>query len=232
MTGKPLTEVIRLVWPVALGAAGLLSVFPAIDLWASAQFYDSVNVAWVERTNVMQFARSGMPPLIIGTLLFIVILGVAGRIGNHLYWGLNGRKITFLIASLTLGPGLIVESVLKTFSGRARPRDVMQFGGDDPFTPALRLADACERNCSFVSGHAGLAFWTTAFAFLLPIEHRSNVFVTGLIIGFLMGLARMAEGAHFLSDVLFAGLIVVGVNIWLAGRILKESPPTEGTYGA
>lgn len=203
-----------------------------MDIWASSMFFDPDNMMWVQRSSVMQFARSGVPPLIIGTLLFITVLGVASRIFRQNFWDISGRKVSFLLISLIVGPGLIVESVLKTFSGRARPRDVIQFGGDEVFTPALRLADACERNCSFVSGHAALAFWTTAFAFLLPAEHRAVAFIAGLALGLLMGLARMAEGAHFFSDVIFAGLIVVGLNVWLASRILNKASQAEASHGA
>jgi len=223
---------VRYVLPSTLIVAVLVSVFPTLDLWASRIFYDAAAMTWVPRTDVMQFARSGVPPLIIGALLFVIILSVAGRIWNHTFWDVTGRKTGFLIASLILGPGLVVESILKTFSGRARPRDVMSFGGEDPFTPALRLADACERNCSFVSGHAALAFWTTAFAFLMPVEHRMPVFVAGLILGLLMGIARMAEGAHFLSDIVFAGLIVVGLNVWLWSRIEGKKPTGDASHGA
>lgn len=232
MNGKRLSRWVKYFLPVTLVTAVLVSVFPALDLWASAIFYDAVAMTWVRRTDLMQFARSGVPPLIIGVLLFVIILSVAGRIGNQVFWDITGRKAGILIASLILGPGLIVESVLKSFSGRARPRDVMPFGGDDPFTPALRLADACDRNCSFVSGHAALAFWTTAFAFLMPAEYRMPVFVSGLALGALMGIARMAEGAHFLSDIVFAGLIVVGLNVWLWNLMAREEPLGEGSHGA
>lgn len=222
----------RRLWPTGLMLAGVSCLFPAFDLWASGTFFDPERMMWVQRSNVMQFARSGVPPLIIGTLLFVTVLGLAGRIFRQSFWDISGRKVSFLLISLIIGPGLIVESVLKSFSGRARPRDVTQFGGDEVFTPALRLADACERNCSFVSGHAALAFWTTALAFLLPAEYRATAFVAGLALGLLMGLARMAEGAHFFSDVIFAGLIVVGLNVWLASHIIDKAPQVEASHGA
>lgn len=227
-----MTGLLRRLWLTTLILAGLVSVFPALDLWASRTFFDPDNMMWVQRSDLMQFARSGIPPLIIGTLLFVTILGLAGRIFRQNFWGISGRKVSFLLISLVVGPGLIVESVLKTFSGRARPRDVTQFGGDELFTPALRLADSCDRNCSFVSGHAALAFWTTAFAFLLPAEHRPTAFMAGLTLGLLMGLARMAEGAHFFSDVIFAGLIVVGLNVWLAARFIAKADQAEAVHGA
>ena len=219
-------------WKAAVALATLLVLFPVIDIWASSLFFDSATSLWVRRSNLMQFARSGAPPLIIGALLFSIALWSARRFFGQYIWDVTGRKIFYLIVTLALGPGLIVESVLKVYVGRARPRDVMAFGGEDVFTPALWLSDACTHNCSFVSGHAALAFWTTAFAFLVPKESRAIVFVSGLVLGVLMGITRMAEGAHFLSDVVFSGMIVVGLNIWLAHRLLPKAEAVEASRGA
>ena len=215
-------------WWVVLFCAALLSLVPIIDLWFSTLFFSADFGTWVPRSAFMQFARSGVPPLIIGTLLFVVLVWVANRVLGGSIWGINGQQTAYLIASLLIGPGLIVESLLKTQSGRARPRDTTVFGGDDPFAPALWLADSCDRNCSFVSGHAALAFWVTAFAFLLPKAYRLHGLIAGIALGALMGLARIAEGAHFLSDVFYAGVIVVGLNVWLA-RLFKLDQPGSGT---
>ena len=219
------------VWGLVLACAAMLSLVPVTDLWFSTLFFNPETVAWVPRSALMQFARSGLPPLAIGALVFVVVLWIAGRGLGGTIWGVTGHHTAYLATSLILGPGLIVESLLKTFSGRARPRDVTIFYGEHPFSPALWPADACERNCSFVSGHAALAFWITAFAFILPGPYRLPVLVGGICLGTLMGLARMAEGAHFLSDVFFAGLIVVGLNIWLARWFKLQSPPTGTGHG-
>lgn len=206
-------------WWLAVGLGVLVSLVPTIDLWFSGLYFSPDSGAWVPRSILMQFARSGLPPLIIGGLIFVVLLWAAGRVLNIVVWGITGRLTAYLIMTIGLGPGLIVESVLKTQSGRARPRDVTIFGGDAAFTPPLWMADACDRNCSFVSGHAALAFWTTAFAFLMPSAYRVPVIAAGVTLGAIMGLARIAEGAHFLSDVIFSGLIVTGLNVWIAGRM-------------
>lgn len=219
-------------WTASLCAAVLVCLFPEIDLWTSAWFFDFSTSSWMPRSDLMQFARSGVPPVIIGGLLFVLVLWVAGKVLGHTFWDITGQKAGYLLVSLAIGPGLIVESFLKVYYGRARPRDVVPFGGDDPFTPALWFADACTRNCSFVSGHAALAFWVTAFAFLFPAKDRAGMIVFGIALGLVMGLARMAEGAHFFSDVVFAGLIVVGTNVVLA-RVMFGTEKVAGVgHGA
>lgn len=215
-------------WFFAVGLAGLVSVFPVLDLWTSGLFFNHSTANWTPRSNFMQFARSGVPPLIIGALLFCLVLWLAGKILRQQFWDMSGREAGFLLLTILLGPGLVVESILKVYSGRARPRDIAVFGGEDPFTPAIWLAEACSRNCSFVSGHAALAFWVTAFAFLFPVGRRRPILLMGIVCGLLMGLVRMAEGAHFLSDILFAGIIVVGINTYVAKLMLSNRNANDG----
>jgi len=219
-------------WLAAIIFAALLCVLPAIDIWFSGLFFVSELGAWMPRSTLMRFARSGVPPLIIGTLIVVVLIWMVGFLRRHVVWGVTGRRTAYLVVSLAVGPGLVVESLLKTQYGRVRPKDTTIFGGEDVFTAALWPADACERNCSFVSGHAAVAFWVTAFAFLLPNPYRLPFILGGLALGVLMGLARIVEGAHFLSDVVFAGLIVVGLNMWLARRVGLAGPGQDISYGS
>jgi lipid A 4'-phosphatase len=124
-----------------------------------------------------------------------------------------------LLIVLAIGPGLIVNGILKEHWGRARPRDVTQFGGTRSFTPALVIADQCERNCSFSAGHpsAGFALAALGYAYLSRRRRRGAILAaTGF--GLLIGFARVAAGAHFLSDVLFSGLIVIGLAVVLGDR--------------
>ncbi len=218
------------LWAIAF--ALLLTFVPAFDIWVSGLFYDEAGRAWVNRGPFLQFMRSGVPPLIIGCLVFLILVWLGGRIAGGVIEPATGRSIGYLLASLIAGPGLIVESLLKSVWGRARPREVTEFGGPDVFTPAVWISDACEKNCSFVSGHAALGFWTTAFALILPAHMRGPALAVGVGFGAVMGLARMAEGAHFLSDIVYAGLIVVGLNAWLADKMLRTEPDTEAVSGA
>ena len=118
---------------------------------------------------------------------------------------------------------LDIMTSFKAESGRARPAQTQQFGGDKQFTPAFVHSGQCQRNCSFVSGHAGMGFWFLAFAWVLG-DRRWLYY--GAAIGLAVGLGRVAQGAHFLSDVLF-GYPVVYLSAllcarWLLGRWTVE----------
>jgi lipid A 4'-phosphatase len=101
--------------------------------------------------------------------------------------------------------------------GRARPDEVTHFGGARTFTPAFVPADQCESNCSFVSGHAAFVFG--GFAVALVARRRRATTLLVAVLGGLAGLGRMLQGAHFLSDIVFAGVFMYAVA-WLLHRAL------------
>ena len=141
--------------------------------------------------------------------------------------GRRGKVAALLLVVLAVGPGLIVNGILKEHWGRARPRDVVEFGGDHRFTPAIVISDQCERNCSFTAGHpsAGFALAALGYAYVSR-RRRWAVFAAATGFGLLVGLARVAAGGHFLSDVLFSGFIVIGLTVWLGNRwIGRASEP-------
>ncbi len=143
----------------------------------------------------------------------------------------NTRVALYLLAALALGPGLVVHTVFKDHWGRARPRDVIEFGGDRTFTPAFVISDQCDRNCSFVAGHSSMGFYFLALAFLAR-RRRYRVYLAVGGFGGLTGLGRIAQGAHFLSDVIFSGLLVFAVAYVLFYYIFRLKTPGQPREGA
>ena len=94
---------------------------------------------------------------------------------------------------------------MKNFWGRARPGDVLELGGKDNFSAWYQISDACTSNCSFVSGDAAVGF--SLIALYLVSDNLKYVYLS-IIFGFILGLIRIAEGGHFLSDVIFSAIIV------------------------
>ena len=130
-----------------------------------------------------------------------------------------------------IGPLIVTNLGLKDHWGRARPRDVIEFGGSKAYTPPFPAANQCEYNCSFVSGEASsvyVVFFAAAFLFG---SYARRLVALGVVMGSLTGLVRMAQGGHFLSDVLYAGVVmaltaaVVQLVFDIIGASNRPAPP-------
>ncbi len=116
------------------------------------------------------------------------------------------RAALYLVLVMAVGPGLIVNTVFKDHWGRPRPRDLVQFGGDRGYVEPW-VKGPKENGGSFPSGHAATGFYLLTPYFLLRRRSAAGAaafMALGLGYGSLVGLARMIQGAHFLSDVLWA----------------------------
>src|SRR5438105_14747348 len=141
----------------------------------------------------------------------MIVLGVIAAlwlaIARRPLWRLDGKVLVFLVAATALGPGLIANTVLKDHWGRARPNQVVEFGGARVFTPAPLLADQCARNCAFVSGHAALGFSLVSFALLMPFGWRRKAAIAGALASRARGRLRpLAARQPLLLAVVFGGV--------------------------
>ncbi|MFN3076169.1 MAG: phosphatase PAP2 family protein [Alphaproteobacteria bacterium] len=204
-----------------LGLVAVFTLFPGIDLAVSGWFYVAGEGFPWRWSPVTEFVRRTLPPILLGGLTLVTILWLAGVVLRRPRFGIRGRIVAFLLSSMAVGPGLIVNTVFKDHWGRARPASILEFGGKSLFTPPLTLSNQCDHNCSFMSGHAALGFWTIAIAFLVPARWRYRAAAVALGFGSLTGLSRIAQGGHFLSDVLYAAVVTVGMT-WLLHRMILE----------
>jgi lipid A 4'-phosphatase len=116
----------------------------------------------------------------------------------------------FLALMLALGPGLLINGILKPLSGRPRPYSTVPFGGENEFLPVLSVGER-PTNLSFPSGHASMGFYLMAPAFVLYRRRprwAAAFLLIGLAAGTLMGLTRIVAGSHFASDVLWSAGVV------------------------
>ncbi len=209
--------------PLLLALVMVFLVFPGIDLGVSALFFDPDGARFMAEGPLLNLIRKGLPPILYATLVFFGVLWLGDRLvpGVRAGWP-STRHMVFLVLSLGLGPGLLVNGVFKEWWGRARPSDIEAFGGDALFTPAWMMTDQCATNCSFVSGHAAIGFWVVAFALLVPRRHRRAALAGALAFGAMVGAARIVVGGHFLSDTVFAGVVTVAVTVWLHRALVPE----------
>ena len=127
-----------------------------------------------------------------------------------------------------MGPGIVVNVIMKDYSGRPRPMYVTEFGGKDQFLPWWDMRGPCTKNCSFVAGEPSGAFWTMAPAAVAPPHWRAAAYGAALVFGAAVGVLRMSAGGHFFTDVVFGGVVIFLV-IWLVHGLLYRWRATRLT---
>ncbi|HMN85529.1 MAG TPA: phosphatase PAP2 family protein [Bauldia sp.] len=217
---RPVTAALLLV--VALSA--LFLAFPAIDLRASGLFYAPGKGFDLSKAEALRFFRR-TGDLAVATVVVVLLASVAVKLARPGRPSpIAPRTVVFLLTTLALGPGLLVNVVLKDHWGRPRPVMVDTFGGAFPYVEVWRISGYCARNCSFVAGEASSAVWLTALALVVPAGWRLPVAIGTGTYALLLSLNRIAFGGHFLSDVLISWALtwLVMALVW---RVVVADPP-------
>jgi lipid A 4'-phosphatase len=205
----------------------VFGLYPELDLWLAGLFIDPAVNSFVPR-HWIRYVRDGSMWLIAAFAVLPAIALAIKLVLPRTRLLVPGRAILFLLATLTLGPGLVVNVVLKESWSRSRPIDVNQFGGEERFVAWWDPRGNCPRNCSFVTGDGSGAFWTLAPASLAPPAWRPLAYTAALAFGSMIGVLRMAFGGHFFTDVAFAGVITFLI-IWLVHGLLYRWPASRLT---
>jgi membrane-associated phospholipid phosphatase len=190
---------------------------PGLDLIVSHVFYDGGGFIGNEPLARLGRDFFRVTPFVV--LALYAALWLAKRRGARPRWAPSGRAMIFLIATLAVGPGLIVNLGLKDHWHRPRPAQTQEFNGPNPFKPWYEDDGACKKNCSFVSGEAATGFWMVAPATVLPSPWQGPAVVAAFVFGIGASLLRLAFGGHYLSDVLLGGLVTL-IVIEIARRII------------
>jgi lipid A 4'-phosphatase len=153
----------------------------------------------------------------------IVLLALAALVFK-LIWPrgpglMPARAALLIIGTFALGPALLANGVFKSHWSRPRPGEVMHLGGTSPYMRWWDPRGECRNNCSFVSGEASSAYAMLAPAVALPPPWRTPAVGAALLYGTTIGLVRMALGGHFLTDVIFAG-VLTALIVWLLYGLL------------
>jgi lipid A 4'-phosphatase len=212
---------LRLLGIAAVICAILFVVFPGIDLGVASWFFEPphnffIGASWIGRffDTDIHFGMEWFLVVLVGVFLY-------GLVRRRVVWGLTPKRFLFVALSIALGAGLMTNVIFKDSWGRARPSQIVEFGGVKQFSPPLMRSDQCRKNCSFVSGDASLAASFMAFA-VIADRHRRRWWLGLGSFTALVGFMRMARGSHFLSDVVFAVLFTLMVVAILARLILQD----------
>ena len=212
-------------WILFFLFADTMLALPQIDLTVARLFYTEGVGFSAQGTLWEQVLYRSVAGLVVAGNLALIAAWAANRWAGRRLLGLTGRKLLLLLCVLALLPGLLVNQVFKQHWGRARPVQVSAFGGARPFTPAFVPAKG--NGGSFSSGHVAAAAYLIAVAHLLA-GPRSTWILLAAVYTALVGLARMAAGGHFLSDVLASVFMVLFGYLLLRHLFFPDAEPGAG----
>jgi len=207
----------------------LFTVFPQWDMAISSLFWDASRrnfaLAAAPWARTARSLANYIPWAIAAPAFAAIVLKLIFPAGKMF---MPARAAVLLALTMAVGPGLIVNGILKQEWGRPRPVHVDSFGGKDAFKSWYETDGTCPGNCSFVSGEGALGFWLTAPASLVPGPAGTVAMVAAVTFGAVAGGLRIAFGGHFFTDVVFSAVLVVLIvaltRLWLYDR---ARPPTD-----
>ena len=193
------------------------------DLSVSMALHESTlgESGWLigKMTPWAAFYRFGEYPAVIMAIIAFIgyIFTLLGKFPRK-----YAKPFLVIVLTVILGPGLIVNGILKPFWGRPRPADTVMFGGKEPYRNVFQPAGPGGGK-SFVCGHCANAFAIASGVSFFPyFPGLAGLFLgAGLTMGTLGSFARIAQGGHYLSDTLWAGIIVLSIIAWLYFCVFK-----------
>jgi lipid A 4'-phosphatase len=239
-SGGPITAYRRYWFPelVTLVAVALIATvlfaFTDLDIISIRSFYHpELSDSWPVASEPVWSLFYRSAPWVTGSLALagaaLLIVGVVRKRSQR--FRLYG---IFILLCVIIGPGLIINVVLKDHWGRPRPRQIVEFGGRLEYVQPLLPSPAHGK--SFPCGHCSVGYlyaigwwvWRRRYA-----RRALLSLVSGLTLGTLLGLGRMAGGAHFLSDAVWSALIaylVAHVLYFYLLRVPAREDAREAIY--
>lgn len=198
----------RFVLSLTVFTFGFFKLFPNIDIYVSQLFYNGKFIGAHHKGVRFLHDTSWMVTILLYfvPIFFWPILKKAKE---------TKRAFAYLL-SYALGPGILVNLILKAHWGRPRPNQVEIFGGCTPFVSVPFFPTGLGGHYpSYVSGHGALAFFVTMVGIFIDPQRRDFWFWLGFIYWVIIVLVRLSEGGHFLSD-----LILAACYVWLFSLII------------
>ena len=195
--------------------------FPAIDLWASGLFYRPDGGFFLAQWVPFRAIYAGVPYLIAAVVVGVIALYLASLLrGRPVLRPRRRAPRSSCCWRWRSGRGCVVNTVLQ---GPLGPRPA---GPDDRIRrrPSASPRPSCRAISASATAPSRPAIRrsgsiSSPSRFLVRGARRRAAKGAAIALGAVIGLARIAQGGHFLSDVVFSGFLVFGVS-WLLYRAL------------
>ena len=177
-----------------------------LDIKVQKLFYqpDSDSGWYLKNHPFWQFGyHYGTLPAILltfGALIAFILSWIKPKLKNL------RRYFLLIILTLIIGPGLLVNAMFKDHWGRPRPRQVQEFGGNWEFKEIWERGTP-GKGKSFPCGHCSMGFFFITLYYCFKRKHKVLAYASfafSIALGMFIGFARISQGGHFLSDVVWS----------------------------
>ncbi|MGO9571991.1 MAG: phosphatase PAP2 family protein [Desulfomonilaceae bacterium] len=201
------------------------------------------DLTWVSRCYTAGGARGGwthsreqpwgalydygeIPPLILAVAALALYVAAKSGKARRVYT----KSCLVVILTVALGPGLLVNCILKPYWGRPRPADITVMGGTQEYHRVWMPAGA-KGGKSFPCGHCSMGFSLASAGAFYPFHPTLAVcaLAGGIAYGALLGVTRVIQGGHFPTDVLWAGVLVLMLIAALYYLVLRVPEQTHSS---
>ncbi len=200
-----------------IGAVVFFAYNPDFDLWLSTKlyhFYYRQGSWYGQFLYVLRRLNFWLLYLSLAFILYKTIKLICLKSWQKL------KPYLFILLSYFMAGVVVSDWLIKPFFKRARPGQVIQLG--KTYTAPFEIGTECQKNCSFISGEVAAATAFLSLLVLLPSQYRRPAALIMLFWIILISAVRMAQIGHYLSDTLFAALLV-GIAM-LALKIIFNIP--------
>lgn len=224
-----LPDLLGIVFLAALATIPFLG--PALDLGILSRFHQPGSPRpWPHEFDPLwRFLYTAGPwPALVTALTGLGLLVASLFRPGLIRWR---RHAALVFLTMVLGPGFFVNTLFKDHWGRPRPREVTELGGTRASYQCFYERGTAGRGKSFPCGHSSMGYYFVVFYFLARRRHRGLALTalgSALAYGTLIGIARMAAGGHFASDVAWSAVFPCAVA-WLLYYFILRIPQTEDT---
>ncbi len=190
--------------------AMIFIIYPEVDIMFSKLFFSEVhNKFYLAHNSFLKF-MSKFAYFLAFLLLSSVSISILKTFikTKSFRFEIYKSQIIVLLVFL-IGNLIVVQLYSKPYFERARPIKVKEFYGHLAFSSAFEVSNQCKHNCSFVSFHTSIGMLFLIYSFCQICKRREVMIATSLLFTVFLGLMRISQGRHFLSDVVFSACFMM-----------------------
>ncbi|MFK5980744.1 MAG: phosphatase PAP2 family protein [Rhizobiaceae bacterium] len=209
MTASHTNQIILATIIAGIITIALFNFYPLLDIEITSVFFLGNRRFVFLDIGIIELLRTLTMWIYVSWYSAIIVALIVSMSRKMLIFGLAARDWFYVVMCSAIGPGILANLVFKNYSGRARPRNIEEFGGGFEFTPVANWSNECGGNCSFISGEVASMFMLFAPLIFICGKHRWILVTAMFIFGGLSGLMRIGQGGHFTSDCIMAGIFMI-----------------------